>query len=356
MIGDCVERVETDGESGAEVYRLVDDPRPADNIYGEQPYSSAQGNRVAIRFYAEGEVDGGLSLLDLDDGSLHPVLEKRPRFPAFHGWSEYLYLQEEANGNLLLRRCHYQTLEKETVLPLPTDEGRLSYGTVSQDHRFYGVSVHRDDGSSFVMAMELANGESRCLVDSTERYFKHEQFSRDGSNRLLIQANSSDKSQVGLGVLDPETEGIEWLAADRPHTPRPTGHEAWVGETDRVLFSAGAGPEGESNLWVAGVGDTRPSSACTTGHRFAHVSVSSCGRFWIGDVTGEAEIPIYLGSLATGRCRPLVKSRTEHDGQQWSHTHPYLTVDNRWLIYTSNQAGHPQVYGARVPEAFLDSL
>ncbi|MDP6776869.1 MAG: hypothetical protein QGI83_08895 [Candidatus Latescibacteria bacterium] len=351
-----MELVETDGKSGAKVYRLVDDPRPADNIYGEQPYSSEQGNRVAIRLYAEGEADGGLSLLDLEDASLHTVLDKSPRFPAFHGWSEYLYYQEEVDGKLLLKRCDYQTLEKETVLELPTDEGRLSYGTVSRDHRFYAVSMHRDDGSSFVRAIDLASGESRCLVDSTERYFKHEQFSSDGSNRLLIQANSTDVKQVGLGVLHPEAEGLEWLAADHPHTPRPTGHEAWVGDTDRVFFSTGVGDEGQSNVWTAGVGDAHPASVCDTPMRFGHVSVSSCGRFWIGDATGEGEIPIYLGSFETGRCLSLVKSRTKHDGQQWSHTHPYLTVDSRWLIFTSNQAGHPQVYGARVPEAFLDSL
>ena len=41
--------IDTDPESGAEIYQLVEDPRPADNIYGEQPFSSADGARHPAR-------------------------------------------------------------------------------------------------------------------------------------------------------------------------------------------------------------------------------------------------------------------------------------------------------------------
>ena len=43
--------VEIDSESGAEVYLFGGDERPADNIYGEQPYGDATGRRIAIRYY-----------------------------------------------------------------------------------------------------------------------------------------------------------------------------------------------------------------------------------------------------------------------------------------------------------------
>ena len=73
--------VETDPNSGAEIYQLIDDPRPADNIYGEQPYASDDGSRVTIRYYPQNGQDGGLSFLDLADGSLHTVIAEAPRFP-----------------------------------------------------------------------------------------------------------------------------------------------------------------------------------------------------------------------------------------------------------------------------------
>jgi len=180
------EPVETDPESGAEIFLLADDERPCDNIYGEQPYSSADGNRIAVRFYAYGKRDGGLSILDLSDGALHPVLTREPRFPAFHAWGQYLFYQESSGDKLLLKRCHYQTLQREEVSELPQQQGRFSYGTVSPDLRYYAVSVHPPTGGSKVLLMDLATGKSRLLIERMDYHFKHEQFSHDGRNRVLI--------------------------------------------------------------------------------------------------------------------------------------------------------------------------
>jgi len=91
------------------------------------------------------------------------------------------------------------------------------------------------------------------------------------------------------------------------------------------------------------------------GKRFGHVSVSRDGKYWIGD-TGEQGIPIYIGSFATGRAQRACFSRTEYDKQQWSHTHPYLTADNQWLIFGARRQGHPQVYGAKLKAGWLEAL
>lgn len=310
--------VETDPESGAEVFLLSDDERPTDDVYGEQPYCARAGNRIAVMHYASGSLAGGLSILDLTDGSLHPVVTQKPRFPAFHAWGEYLYYQETVGDKLLLRRCHYQTLAKNDIAELPQQEGRFSYGTVSQDLRYCAVSVHPEQGGSKVFLMDLKTGERRTLAQRSEYHFKHEQFSMDGSNRVLIQANKMpDVKQVRLGALEVDREGIQWFPADRPHTPRPTGHETWIGSTDRIFFSTGSDKDSQGNIWTAGLGDSAPTLASKTPVRFGHVSVSRCGRFWIGDATGEKDVPVHIGSLKTGKHRRLAFSRTKHDGKQW---------------------------------------
>ncbi len=61
-----------------------------------------------------------------------------------------------------------------------------------------------------------------------------------------------------------------------------------------------------------------------------------------------------IGGFASGRCRRLCFSRTEYDGKQWSHAHPYLTADNRWLIFSARRNGHPQVYGAKLKDGWLE--
>lgn len=349
--------LETDPESGAELYQLTNDERPTDDIYGEQPYASREGNRIAVEHASSDKLSGGISILDLTDGSLFPVVTNKPRFPAFHAWGEYLYYQEMVDDKLMLKRCHYARLVKEDVVELPTTEGRLSYGTVSPDHRYYAVSAHPESGGSKVIVLDLKTGERRTLVQKPEYYFKHEQFSMDGKNRVLIQANKMpDVKQVHLGALEVDHEGIQWFPADRPHTPRPTGHESWVGPADRILFSTASDKDGRGNVWMAGLKDSSPTLVSQTPVRFCHVSVSRDGRFWIGDAMSAADVPIHIGSVKNGKHRRLVFSRTKHDRKQSSHTHPYLTANNRWLIFNSTRSGRAQVYGARLKEGFLDSL
>ena len=70
--------IETDSESGAEIYVLGGDERPADNIYGEQPYGDATGRRIAIRYYPLPNKPGGINILDLEDGSNHEILSGKP--------------------------------------------------------------------------------------------------------------------------------------------------------------------------------------------------------------------------------------------------------------------------------------
>ncbi len=348
--------IETDADSGAEVYLLGADERSADNIYGEQPYGDATGRRIAIRYYPAGDKPGGISVLDLQDGTLHTVLEGKPPFPAFHAWGQYLYYNQKVDGQLMLRRCDYLTMQIEDVAPLPAEVGGFSYGTVSPDLRWYAVSVvPADGGPSKVYLMDLQTREFSLLLDKPGYHAKHEQFSRDGRNRVLIQLNQMpDVKQVLLGELEIGGEA-KLFPADRPHTPRPTGHEAWIGTSDRIFYSTGADEGSQGNIWTCAVDDEHATLVPGEGKRFGHVSVSRCGRYWIGD-TGEEGIPIYIGSFESGKCKRAVISRTVYDGKQWAHAHPYLTADNKWLIYASTRDGHAQVYGARLAEGWLEEL
>ena len=346
--------IDTDRNSGAEIWRLSDDPRPTDNIYGEQPYASVDGSRLTLRHYADAGLDGGLSFLDLTDGSLHAVVETTPRFPAFHGWGRHFYCQQQVDDVLILRRWDYLSLTQEDMAELPGDKGRFSYGTVSADGRHYAVCVHNDKPAPCcVLYVDLVSGQCRELTSSAERYFKHEQFSRDGRDLVMLQANSHDVSQVGLGAVDLDGK-LTWFAADAPHTPRPSGHEAWVGNRTEVFFST-RWDEERGNLWTATLGEEAPT-ALGPSVRGGHVSVSRCGRYWLVDDGSQGDVVLTVGCLASGHSAHLGSTGTVHDDKQWSHAHPYLTADNAWAVFTSNREGWPQVYGARLPEGLLASL
>ena len=191
--------IEVDSESGAEIYVLGRDERPADNIYGEQPYGDATGRRIAIRYYSLPNKPGGIHILDLRDGSLNEILSGDPPFPAFHAWGEWLYYPQLVAGKNMLRRCNYLSLEVENVAELPPDRGKYSYGTVSPDYRHYAVSVEPPEGGpSQVHLLDLRTNQWSVLLHKPGFHAKHEQFSRDGRNRVLIQLNRMPDRKVVL--------------------------------------------------------------------------------------------------------------------------------------------------------------
>lgn len=347
--------VDVDPDSGAQVYLLGADERPSDNIYGEQPYGDVTGRRIAIRYYAQGDKPGSIELFDLQDGSRHVVLTGKPPFPAFHPWGEWLYYAQTVEGKKMLRRCNYLTMQIEDMAELPAERGSYSYGTVSGDHRYYAVSVTEKPGEpAKVHLLDLQTRQWSVLLDKPGFHAKHEQFSRDRRNRVLIQLNQMPDVKV---VLLSELEiggGEKPFPADRPYTTRPTGHEAWIGTSSRIFYSTASDPDNEGNIWAGAVGDEKATLVCK-GRKFGHVSVSRDGKYWIGD-TGEEGIPIYIGSFATGKYLRACFSRTEYDGKQWSHAHPYLTADNKWLIFGARRGGHPQTYGAKLAEGWLAKL
>lgn len=349
--------IEIDEETGAEVYLLGADERPADHIYGEQPYSDPGSRRIAIRYFPDEGKPGGIEVFDLYDGSRHEVLSGDPPFPAFHPWSDWLYYRQTVDGVQMLRRCNYMTMEIENVAPLPPERGGYSYGTVSRDERWYAVAV-RPEGAdaSRVDLLNIESGEWKILLDKDGYHAKHEQFSRDGRNKVLIQLNQMpDVKQVLLGEIDLSGE-MTLFSADQPYTLRPTGHEAWMGDKSSVFFSTEADPETGASIYYAAVGDEGPTVVRGPGASVGHVSVTADGQYWIGD-TGEEGIPIYIGSFESGRCKRLIFSRTVYDGKQWAHAHPYMTADNKWLIFGARRnGGHAQVYGVKLPEGWLKML
>lgn len=351
------EPIEVDDASGAKVYLLGADERPADQIYGEQPYSDPGSRRIAIRYYPNDEKPGGIEVFDLYDGSRHEVISGDPPFPAFHPWSAWLYYREIVEGVQMLRRCNYLTMEIQNVAPLPPERGGYSYGTVSPDEKWYAVAVRPEGANaSRVDLLDIESGKWKVLLEKEGYHAKHEQFSRDGRNKILIQLNQMpDIKQVLLGEIDLSGE-MTLFPADQPHTLRPTGHEAWMGNKSGVFFSTAADPESGASIYFASIGDEGPTVVRGPGVPVGHVSVTADGRYWIGD-TGEEGVPIYIGNFESGRYKRLVFSRTVYDGKQWAHAHPYMTADNKWLIFGSRRNGDlPQVYGAKLPDGWLETL
>lgn len=155
---------------------------------------------------------------------------------------------------------------------------------------------------------------------------------------------------VASGEVTPLPVGL-------PDTPAISGHSTWAGRSGRVVFTTAPGVA-DSLLAGTGVFRLMPGEAkpvqIVSGQRFNHLAVSDDGRFFIVDDHRTQEI--HIGSVATGRFLKLCDSRTRQGKPQYTHAHPYLTPDNRHVIFNSNVTGVTQVYAASVPATLLEKL
>jgi hypothetical protein len=68
-------------------------------------------------------------------------------------------------------------------------------------------------------------------------------------------------------------------------------------------------------------------------------------------------IELVIGNIETGKYRTLVSDcGAQGGGPACSHPHPYLTADNRNVIYNADPYQICHVHAARVPPGFLEAL
>jgi len=374
-------RYGTDPLSGAEIEQLTSEPVTSTNIYCEQRYTSADGTRIAIARHPFGQPYElwvcdlvSLRLCRIGPGSIMGT--NAPRNALYYATSR------ETDGVLMrLNMMDFTAKEICRMGDIPHGRG----GAISPDERWLvGGPIPVRDNVYSLCRFDLTTGKSATLCEIEDMSNPHVQFEPGAGHHLMVQINRGGRRDPVRGmrqtsgimgstlcVVETETGKIHPLPVGRPHTPRISGHECWIGHTGQMLFSAaqykvtagsfvtlGEPPTEERHLPAAAVysvalGDKQPRVVASD-ILYNHLAASDDGRFFIAEDHPTARI--YVGSIATGKTLPLCDSHTRQGACQYSHAHAYMTPDNKHVIYNSIATGCAQVYTARVPDGFLDRL
>ncbi len=382
--------------SGARVIQLTSGGYTSNNIYCEQPYTSPDGKRVIIARSADFCFDdvGSLLVHDLERLKITMVEKKsvgaRGVFNA--AWSG---LAHYWNENRELMQVNLMTLEKKVIYVEKDPNAVLVGSSVSPCQRYIvGMQTRLEGPGSPVyqlVILDVKDGTRKVIYEDDEIRNPHLQFNPVTGKEILVQNNRGEKLQKdgssltttpGLGttlfVINLDGSNKRYLPVGQPITAGATGHECFVADTGKVLFSVGwkmsdfytlrhddRFPKG--NLFTAKPGDEKPTCFEAPEHFFNHVCASKCGKYFVADSHNKgifssktracAAPSLVIGNLETGKYRTLIEdSKASSGGNQCRHTHPYLTADNGHVIYNADPSGTPQVYAAKIPKEFLKSL
>lgn len=388
-----------DPVSGARIRQLTSAAAISNNIYGEQPYTSPDGKRIIIARCQDfcWDTEGSLLVHELDTLRTTMVVRRAlgVRTVCTSAWSGLMHYWTQDRK---LMRLSLMTLEQQEVYaeddpaaPLPSGGGGSS---ISPDQRYLIFMAPRLNGPGApvfqIIRLDLQRQRREVIFEHPEICNPHLQFDPVHGRDILVQHNAGIRLKPDgsrnvyqtlgckLFVIDADGGNLREVPAGPPATLGITGHECFIGGTGRILFSAGwvrsseydwrhdpRHPQG--NLFTARPGDPAPVVFEAPQHKFNHISASRCGRYFVADShTGAGlfengvskPVALVVGNLASGKFRTLVQDTGGvGGGNQCTHTHPYLTADNRHVIYNANpHGGVPQVYAARLAPGFLESL
>jgi len=366
----CVERT----PGGCEIWQVTTKRYAHSNIYCEVPYCS-RDSRYFV--YARRNPDGSRNpyqFVVVEFGTWREeILDRSVGIAgcAISPKGVFYYLKRLSHSELGLLRVDLCEGTPQVVYRRKAESWIFSLGTVTSDGRYYAGGVRTDPHwKEFgVVLVDLAKGTETVIDRDPYILNPHPQFEPGKGGYLLIQHNrgglySPDgklKRLVGpegatLYLLSIPGGKRTELPIGKPYTTAVTGHEAWIGNTQEVLFSVAArgayAPEKGNLLAVTPKGRVR---RVARGFRFNHVGVSRCGRFFSCD-DWQGKYALVLGSTKTGACRVLCYSRTTPTRSQRTHPHAYLSPDLKWVVFNSNRSGFPHIHAARVPEGFLKNL
>jgi len=380
-----------DPVSGAALCRLTYAACHNTNLYFEQPHTTPDGRRVA---YGRSQtVDPRLPPTELCVADLATLKVAAidndivSTWFATSPWSGKLHTLR-SNGELL--RVDLATLEREIVVthwPLPPKSVLWS---VTPDMRFLLSARACHDYHTELIRVDLDTAKAEVIY-RRKNVLGHMQINHHDGRSILVQVNRGIAMNHMRDVIQVEDKhpGATHIVVDlfdgtaremplgEPYTAGSTGHATWVAGTGRIAtpvrwenmsvnFTSDEDrpahdprhPDG--NFIIAGPDDDTFRIFPAPDHLFDHASMSRCGRYFVADcvchgIPGPVEV--VAGNIETGKSRVLVSDTgATMGGPACSHVHPFLTADNRHVIYNADPHGLGNVYKARVPDGFWKSL
>ena len=363
-----------DPETGVMAIRLTSEPCISHNIYPEAPIITPDGKRFIFARRRALEKHETFWIGDIETLRIRQVTDEGDAAaPVVAADGKWLYY----SAGRLVKRLSPETFEREVIFEVPDSLAWIG-GIASLDTtgtRFLAPGRGRS-GMYGVAVIEPAAGTARIIYEGPDVHNPlaifglHGQYSRNADRKVLVQVNNGMEIDrfgniarligdmgASLVVVNDDGSNPLVLKAGFSLLERVQGHQCWVGHKDMVLTTLHR-RQSASSPWiqdrVVALVPGEEYRIVGQGKGFTHIGSSPDGEWWVADDNKTGDI--YIGSITTARYKLFWRSGATFGSPQYTHPHPFFLGDGKSVGWNSDVTGVPQVYAARIPEGFLDSL
>lgn len=280
-----------------------------------------------------------------------------------------------------LCRFSLETFEKETIMTMkgfPAVSETLRAITPDQKFLFYITVVSIREGLS--LAVVRVDLEEKIWKMIYENSGLHHTIYMPGENALLVGRRVlKDGSTPPLGAwknsteIKPDAQLMDFdgkllrklgVPPGYTYCDERTGYFVCNCPYDQTKWAQlSERPQGnmvvfKSLDWQDGRVIDAPD------HLFFHIAGSSCGKYVVSEAMRIGKGPfgpvdIVVVNWLTGKHRVLVSdcgSKGAGGGSALRQPTPYMTSDNSYVVYNADPDGILNVYSAKLPDGFLQSL
>lgn len=364
-----------DPETGVMAVRLTSEPCVSHNIYPEAPIITPDGKRFIFARRRALEKHETFWIGDIETLRIRQVTdEDDAAAPVISADGQWLFY----SAGRQVMRMSPETFEREAIFEVPADELVWVGGIVSLDYtgtRFLAPAKGRS-GMYGVAVIDVAAGTARIIFEGPDVHNPlaifglHGQYSRNADRKVLVQVNNGmeidregniakliGEKGASLVVVNDDGSHAVVLKAGFSLLERVQGHQCWAGHKDMVLTTLHRRAS-VSSPWiqdrVVALVPGEEYRVVGEGKGFTHIGSSPDGEHWVADDNKTGDI--YIGSIATARYKLFWRTGATFGSPQYTHPHPFFLGDGKAVGWNSDVTGVPQVYAARIPDGFLDSL
>jgi oligogalacturonide lyase len=249
-----------------------------------------------------------------------------------------------------LRSVDVDTFAEEEIAHV--DVGRGNWGGAVREGEDHPLALLSPDGRWYLVPVFDTDNQLALLRVGT-----------DGSGVCFLRVGENDTYHT----IDPLGRGVRMFVADGEHRrlvlmdfdgeivgrygTTPLAHQAPLG-TSGLHQGCATLPKRAILTMAEGEDEAR---SLVEGPYFWHSSASMDGKWIVAD-TNWPNMGVQLVCVPTRRFDTLIHGHNSGGHPQWTHLHPFLSPDCRYVAFGSDWTGIAQVYSAEVPEELTERL
>ena len=238
-----------------------------------------------------------------------------------------------------IRKVDIASLKEKTVArtPIAPSGGQTLLASIDAKGKTYFGSCSSEKGIGILFKMDTVSGEISVLFEGEQQGHIHV----DARGRTL----EFGEFHQGAGtpyLIDADGRRL------RPFPFTQFAHCTWLAKSNKM--QATLLPPGNAIVTQA-EGDERPT-VLTGGRYYWHSGASLDGQWIIADTNWPQE-GLYLLHVPTRTVTFVCDPRASCSHPQWTHPHPSISPNKKFILFNSDMTGLGQVYLVELTDDFL---